>query len=116
MLLLKVLPLHELMTMIYPRLYCLTDMTDAMGLKDERSRLPMPIMQALSAERLSRTGMYLLSSSEAVYIFIGSACEANVVKDVFGTDLANVKPEYGFGRWRESKWNVNWCVRGINVR
>ena len=37
------------MLLIYPRLYCLTDMTDGMGLKDERSRLPMLIMQALSA-------------------------------------------------------------------
>jgi hypothetical protein len=80
--------------MIYPRLYCLTDMTEAMGLKDERSRLPMPIMQALSAERLSRSGMYLLSSSEAVYVFVGSGCEPSVVQDVFGTDLANVQPEY----------------------
>jgi protein transport protein SEC24 len=60
--LIKVLPVWELKDAIYPRFYSLHDLPDAVGLRDENNRLPMPILRQLTAENIDRAGIYLVKT------------------------------------------------------
>lgn len=60
--LLNSLGVADLVTMLYPRLYCVSDMKDDEGISNLRGEVKLPPMVRTSYERLNPTGAYLLGN------------------------------------------------------
>lgn len=50
----------DLVTTLYPRLYCVSDMKDDEGISNLRGEVKLPPMVRTSYDRLNPTGAYLL--------------------------------------------------------
>ncbi|XP_054846009.1 protein transport protein Sec24B isoform X1 [Eublepharis macularius] len=84
MCLIKSQPLVHLMKMIYPNLYRIDKLTDEGAIHVNDRVVPQPPLQRLSAEKLTREGVFLMDYGPAIYIWIGKSCDNNFIKDVLG--------------------------------
>ncbi|CAH2300782.1 transport Sec24B [Pelobates cultripes] len=80
----KYQPLVHLMKMIHPNLYRVDRLTDEGAILVNDWTVPQPCLQALSAEKLSRDGAFLMDSGSSLYLWVGRNCETNFLKDVLG--------------------------------
>ena len=84
MILMKVLPLWESREYVYPRLYCLTNMTDEVGVLDADNRLPLPVLTQLSAANMMRGGLHLLYNGQELMLWVSREVPPEVCTGVFG--------------------------------
>jgi protein transport protein SEC24 len=84
MILLKVLPLWESREYVYPRLYCLTNMTDEVGVLDADNRLPLPVLTQLSAANMMRGGLHLLYNGQELLLWVSREVPPEICSGVFG--------------------------------
>lgn len=82
------------MALIYPRMYSLLDMQDNVGIRDDKGRLPMPILLQLSSEKLSRSGIFLLGSAVKLMLYVGPNAPEDSIMQMFGCRIAELEPEY----------------------
>ncbi|KYO24427.1 hypothetical protein Y1Q_0002056 [Alligator mississippiensis] len=77
-------PLIHLMKMIHPNLYRIDRLTDEGAIHVNDRVVPQPPLQKLSAEKLTREGVFLMDCGSIFYIWIGKSCDNNFIKDVLG--------------------------------
>eukprot|EP00049_Salpingoeca_infusionum_P017496 m.353204 g.353204 ORF g.353204 m.353204 type:complete len:801 (+) comp16706_c0_seq1:2-2404(+) len=86
MTLFRIMPLWEQFDFIYPRLYAMHSLGENIGVRDERNRLQLPPLLQLSSEKLERAGIFLLDTSQNIYLLVGSGCSPQMLKDVFDVE------------------------------
>jgi protein transport protein SEC24 len=91
MTMIKVLPLWELKEYMYPRLYALHNLPEDVGLRDEQNRLPMPIVLHASASMIERGGVYLLSNSQYILLYVSRDVSPQHCTDLFGCAYSELK-------------------------
>lgn len=91
MTMMKVLPLWELKEFMYPRLYALHNLPEDVGLKDEQNRLPMPVVLHASASVIERGGIYLLSNSQYMLLYVTRDTPAQMCSDLFACGYSELK-------------------------
>eukprot|EP00112_Aurelia_sp_Birch-Aquarium-sp1_P005276 Seg1598.10 transcript_id=Seg1598.10/GoldUCD/mRNA.D3Y31 product="Protein transport protein Sec24B" protein_id=Seg1598.10/GoldUCD/D3Y31 len=88
MLLLKTLPLEDLIISVYPRLYSLTD------LFIESDNTPnSPAILNCSGARLNRQGIFIMDCRKAIYIFIGKNVQVDLIRNIFNYNSFQEIPE-----------------------
>ena len=83
--LLKTLPLNELLTSIYPTLYGLHDIVEKSELtsEGEGEHIKVQIMHC-SAEKTSLTGAYLLDAGEHLILYLSTSVSSDFLQKAFG--------------------------------
>jgi len=81
-------PFEEAILKIYPKLYSMADICSE---DDEISSAP-PILNA-SAEKLSRTGSYLMDTGKIIYIFVGRNSAEHMIHGLFNVPNVSAVPE-----------------------
>ncbi|KAG8454079.1 hypothetical protein GDO86_000642 [Hymenochirus boettgeri] len=77
-------PVACLMKMIHPNLYRIDRLTEEGAMLVNDRVVPQPLLQSLSAEKLSREGAFLMDSGSSLYIWIGRNCPSSFLSDVIG--------------------------------
>ena len=67
----------------YPRLYALHNMAETIGMKDDQGRLPMPIVLQATAAEMERGGIYLLSNSQYMLLYVTREVAPELCADLF---------------------------------
>lgn len=81
---LKSLPLRHLMTKLYPDLYAIHTLSDKGALNIDDQVIPQPGRLHLTAERLDRTGAYLMDAGSSIYIYVRSMVSSEWVEATLG--------------------------------
>ncbi|XP_037791629.1 protein transport protein Sec24A-like [Penaeus monodon] len=81
---LKSLPLRHLMTKLYPDLYAIHALSDKGALNIDDQVIPQPGRLHLTAERLDRTGAYLMDAGSSIYIYVRSMVSSEWVEATLG--------------------------------
>ncbi|KAK3738631.1 hypothetical protein RRG08_006729 [Elysia crispata] len=79
----KVLPLCNLVQMLYPHLYPLHKLSDENPIKRGKEEIPSAGILQLSSANIERTGLFLMDTGEAMYLLVGSAVGDQVCQAVF---------------------------------
>lgn len=80
----KTEPLPQLMKLMHPDLYRLDTISDQGALHLNDVTVPQPQLLHLSAEKLSRDGVFLLDCGSVLFVWIGRACSDIFLRDVMG--------------------------------
>ncbi|EDO29943.1 predicted protein, partial [Nematostella vectensis] len=80
---LKTMPLSLAMLTIYPSLYPLHDISDEGALHTKAGVIPQPHRYHLSAEKLSRQGVFLMDTGHAFYIWVGKDTPEEIIQQLF---------------------------------
>ncbi|XP_065059218.1 protein transport protein Sec24A-like [Rhopilema esculentum] len=87
-LLLKTLPLDDLIISVYPRMFSLTDL-----FLDSDSSSNNPAIINCSGARLSRQGIFLMDCGKAIYIFVGKNAQVELIQNIFNYNSFQDLPE-----------------------
>ncbi|XP_064387627.1 protein transport protein Sec24A-like isoform X2 [Halichondria panicea] len=92
--LIKTLPLDYLSCTIYPRLYALHTLSeqDVKSSEDGKQLIAPPILK-LSAEKVTRYGMFLMDYGMGIYIWVCKECPVEVIQAVLGVPHYGAIPE-----------------------
>ncbi|XP_029283928.1 protein transport protein Sec24B isoform X2 [Cottoperca gobio] len=89
----KTQPLQQLMRMVHPDLYRLDKLSDQGVLHLNDTVVPQPHLLHLSAENLSRDGVFLMDCGNVFYLWIGKNCNEMFIRDVLGCpNYASIPP------------------------
>lgn len=89
----KTEPLPQLMKLMHPDLYRLDTISEQGALHLNDVIVPQPQLLHLSAERLSRDGVFLLDCGSVLFVWVGRACSDMFLRDVMGVqDHASLPP------------------------
>lgn len=81
----KSLPLDQLIEHIYPNFYPLHYLNDIDNYNLETKVPTLPRLQ-LTAEKLDSNGVFLLDCGPVIFIYIGSNCSPNFLRNAFGVN------------------------------
>eukprot|EP01134_Creolimax_fragrantissima_P003449 CFRG3449T1 len=81
--LIKTLPLQYLCRYFCPRLYALHQMPEDAGTMGQDGNIILPPTLPLTAERLSRDGVYLIESGISMYIWVAKEVSSDVLMALF---------------------------------
>ena len=72
--------------LLLPRFYELHTMSPECGQPSSElgGKILFPPLRNLSSERIAKHGLYLLTTSQAMYLYIGSQAHPQLLLDVFG--------------------------------
>lgn len=90
---LKTLPLKHLMTFVYPDLYPIHMLSEKGALSIDDQVIPQPGRLHLSAERLERSGAYLMDTGATIYIYVRSGISSSWVEGTLGVPSYAVIPQ-----------------------
>ncbi|KAJ1352255.1 hypothetical protein KIN20_008550 [Parelaphostrongylus tenuis] len=88
MLVLRFCPLEQILSEFYPQLYRLNEI-----LQYEEGEWPSAL--PLSFEFINRDGIYLIETGSAIYIYVSSNANSQLVQDLFGCSYTNIE-EHSF--------------------
>ncbi|XP_036887732.1 protein transport protein Sec24B isoform X3 [Sturnira hondurensis] len=80
----KCQPLVHLMKMIHPNLYRIDRLIDEGAIHVNDRVVPQPLLQKLSAEKLTREGAFLMDCGSDFYIWVGKNCDNSFIEEVLG--------------------------------
>ena len=72
---------------LLPKFYELHTMAPECGLpssSETGGHILFPPLRNLSAERIAKHGLYLITTSQAMYLYLGSQAHPQLIADVFG--------------------------------
>jgi len=88
---LKTLSVEEIMLMIYPRLFALHTLTE-----DWADKTTLPPRIPLTAEKLTRKGVFLLQTHEQIIIWVGRLVSEIFINSIYNCQFPNL-PEISVG-------------------
>jgi len=88
MLLLKTLPVDDLMAYIYPRMFSLTDLFIDTDKSDNN-----PAIINCSGARLNRQGIFVMDCGKAIYLFVGKNVQVDLIQNIFNYNSFQEMPE-----------------------
>lgn len=77
-------PLRQIMRMVHPDLYRLDTLSDQGALHLNDTVVPQPHLIHLTAEKLTREGVFLMDCGSVFYLWIGKLCNEMFIRDVLG--------------------------------
>ncbi|KAM5340795.1 protein transport protein Sec24B isoform 1-T1 [Glossophaga mutica] len=80
----KCQPLVHLMKMVHPNLYRIDRLIDEGAIHVNDRVVPQPLLQKLSAEKLTREGAFLMDCGSDFYIWVGKNCDNSFIEEVLG--------------------------------
>ncbi|XP_053512999.1 protein transport protein Sec24B isoform X2 [Artibeus jamaicensis] len=80
----KCQPLVHLMKMVHPNLYRIDRLIDEGAIHVNDRVVPQPLLQKLSAEKLTREGAFLMDCGSDFYIWVGKNCDSSFIEEVLG--------------------------------
>lgn len=73
-------------SLVCPRLFCLTELAEDACVPDHEGRVNMPQPLTLSSQSISSSGVYLLDTSRFLYLWIGKDARSEVLNEMFESD------------------------------
>uniref|UniRef100_A0A1X7U3G3 Uncharacterized protein n=1 Tax=Amphimedon queenslandica TaxID=400682 RepID=A0A1X7U3G3_AMPQE len=87
------LPLDWLISFFYPKLYALHTLSDKDTVDSDGEELLAPPILQLSAEKLTRYGIFLMDYGTGIYIWVSKEAPADVINNIFGVPHFGAIPE-----------------------
>ncbi|XP_019861667.1 PREDICTED: protein transport protein Sec24A-like [Amphimedon queenslandica] len=87
------LPLDWLISFFYPKLYALHTLSDKDTVDSDGEELLAPPILQLSAEKLTRYGVFLMDYGTGIYIWVSKEAPADVINNIFGVPHFGAIPE-----------------------
>lgn len=87
------LPVDCLMSFFYPKLYALHTLSDKDTVDYDGEELLAPPILQLSAEKLTRYGVFLMDYGTGIYIWVSKDATADVINNIFGVPHFGAIPE-----------------------
>ena len=77
------LPVDMANVVTIPKLYALHMLSNQDGRPGPKGAIVMPALRRLSAETIDRQGIFLLDNGLALFLFVGSAAQPNLIQALF---------------------------------